>query len=174
MKHGGVILDFCAISSGSNYITAVNNPDQVNAYNYSQQVLISSPGEVRYQKHPPEFERALLIDDGREKILHISGTASIIGQETVGKTDIRKQTIVTIGNIRKVSDMERISGLISKPFTGSAVFILFRVYIKNQGDFSIVRRIMNENFPGVPVLFIEADICRDNLLMEIEAEATLA
>jgi hypothetical protein len=173
-KHGGVILDFCAISSGSVKITAVENPDQVNAYDYSQQILNGFAGQGMHQKHPPQFERALLIDHGSEKILHISGTASIIGQETAGIKDIRRQTLVTIGNIRKVSDRERLSGLTSKPLSGYPVFSLFRVYIKNQEDFPVVRRILNENFQGVPVLFVEADICRDNLLMEIEAEAVLS
>jgi hypothetical protein len=40
-------------------------------------------------------------------------------------------------------------------------------------DLKVVRQICNEHFPGIPALFIEADICRDDLLMEIEAEVEL-
>ncbi len=60
-------------------------------------------------KHAPQFERALLIANRKEAVLHISGTASIIGQETVGKDDIEKQTIVTINNMGLLSDAGRIN-----------------------------------------------------------------
>jgi hypothetical protein len=49
-------------------------------------------------------------------------------------------------------------------------FILLRVYVKNQDDFIKVKAICRERFPDVPSVFIESDICRDNLLVEIEAE----
>jgi hypothetical protein len=49
-------------------------------------------------------------------------------------------------------------------------FILLRVYVNNQDDFTKVRTICKEHFPEVPAVFIESDMCRDNLLVEIEAE----
>lgn len=169
MKHGGVILDFCALeASVPSKIMAIDNPNQVNAYNYGQQVLVGKNKESAGVKHAPQFERALLIADERDIVLHISGTASIVGQETMGKGDVAEQTIVTIENIRKLA-----SAAGAGQFMLRNKFTLFRVYIKRKADFDIVRKICNDHFPGVPSVLIEADICRDDLLMEIEAEAEL-
>lgn len=172
MKHGGVILDFCAVQSGKSLqIKPVDNPNQVNAYNYGQQVLVGKKKEDDPVKHAPQFERALLMADRNEVVLHISGTASIIGQKTMGKGDIAEQTIVTLENIKKITDTERLNQLIPGAFPYHGRYLLFRVYIRRQEDFGIVRKICSEHFPSLPATYIEADICRDDLLMEIEAEA---
>ncbi|MGA1976379.1 MAG: hypothetical protein ABSG89_00840 [Bacteroidales bacterium] len=174
MRHGGVILDFCAIRSDKSIrIMAVDNPNQVNAYNYGQQVLIGLNKKADSVKHAPQFERALLIADNREAILHISGTASIIGQETMGKGDVGKQTRVTLENIKKLTDIQRLCQMVSADQQYFEEYSLFRVYIKKQEDFGLVRDICHEHFPEVPAVFIEADICRDDLLMEIEGESEL-
>ena len=174
MKHGGVILDFCAVElNDSLKIRAVENPDQVNAYNYGQQVLMGMIDKNKSTKHAPQFERALLVANNHDAYLHISGTASIIGQETIGKNDIGKQTIVTLENIKKLTETDRIRNLVSGPVISHEKYSLFRIYIKNQNDFNLVRQIFNEQFPGVPAIYIEADICRDDLLIEIEAEVEL-
>jgi enamine deaminase RidA (YjgF/YER057c/UK114 family) len=174
MKHGGVILDFCAVElSESLKIRAVENPNQINAYNYGQQVLMGLKDKDKATKHAPQFERALLVANNHDAYLHISGTASIIGQETIGKNDIGKQTIVTIENVKKLTETERINKLISGPVISGEKYSLFRIYIKKQSDFRIVHQIFNEQFPGIPAIYVEADICRDDLLMEIEAEVEL-
>jgi enamine deaminase RidA (YjgF/YER057c/UK114 family) len=172
MMHGGVILDFCALRpSDGTAILPVENPNQLNAYNYGQQVLRGeSPGGL-IPKHPPQFERALFISNRSEARLHISGTASIIGQETAGRGDIEKQTMVTIENMTLLSDPERLKSVNPLIHQAKSRFSLLRVYIRNKEDFDIVRKICSERFPGVPSLFVNADICRDDLLMEVEAEA---
>jgi hypothetical protein len=174
MKHGGVILDFCAVESGGSLkIRPVENPNQVNAYDYGQQVLKGATDKGKPTKHAPQFERALLIANEHNAALHISGTASIIGQETIGKEDVGRQTVVTIENIWKITDNVRLSRLISGSVSYKGKFSLLRVYIRRKDDFDVVRSICNEHFPGIPAIYIEADICRDDLLMEIEAEADL-
>ena len=171
MKHGGVILDFCSLKSeGIVKTIPVNNPDQVNAYEYDQQVLKGIEGTGKMMKHPPQFERALLLTSVNSSILYISGTASILGQETIGHNDIKAQTIVTLKNINKLTDKERISQITGYGKLSSFDYISLRVYVKNQKDFPVVRSICKEYFPTVPTSFIEADICRDDLLVEIEAE----
>ena len=102
--------------------------------------------------------------------LFISGTASIIGQDTIGIDDIEEQTIVTLDNINKLTDSGRISHLSGEAGSDAGNPILIRVYIKNQEDFTKVKAICEKRYPGVPSVYIEADICRDNLLVEIEAE----
>jgi enamine deaminase RidA (YjgF/YER057c/UK114 family) len=175
MMHGGVILDFCALMpSDETTIFPVENPHQLNAYNYGQQVLKGASPDGQILRHPPQFERALLISNRSEAILHISGTASIIGQETVGTGDIEKQSLVTIGNMNLLSDAERLQKLNARIHPAESRYSLIRVYIRNREDFNIVRLICDERFPGVPALFVNADICRDDLLMEVEAEADVS
>jgi len=174
MMHGGVILDFCALKQGqSTTIKAVENPHQLNAYDYSQQVLKGDTSEGNRPKHAPQFERALLITNRKEAVLHISGTASIIGQETVGKDDIEKQTNVTINNMDSLSDTGRIKQMIPSSALSHCRYSLLRVYVKRDVDFKRVRDICLKHYSGVPAVFIRADICRDDLLMEVEAEAGL-
>jgi len=174
MKYGGVFLDFCALKADETVkLRAVNNPSQVNAYEYGQQVLKGLTAGVTAIKHPPQFERGLLMINKTSSTLFVSGTASIIGQETIGKGDVNEQTIVTIENIRKVADRDRIRQLTGIEDIGPGKFSFLRVYIKKQEDFRSVKSICNEHFPGSPVIFIEADICRDDLLTEIEAEVSI-
>lgn len=174
MKHGGVFLDFCALKADETIkLKAVNNPGQVNAYDYGQQVLKGMANSTSALKHPPQFERGLLLANRTSNSLFVSGTASIIGQETIGKGDVEEQALVTIENIRNVADLKRIRHLTGKDDIGPGKFSLLRVYIKKQEDFKTVKNICNDHFPGSPVIFIEADICRDDLLTEIEAEVSI-
>jgi enamine deaminase RidA (YjgF/YER057c/UK114 family) len=174
MGLGGVILDFCAVEAGESVrIKPVSNPNQVNAYEYGQKVLKGMQDQGKKVKHPPQFERALMISNSRFSTLYVSGTASIIGQQTIGKNDVEKQTLVTIENIRKLADAERLSQITGNPEQPSEKYILLRVYIKRREDFSLVKEICASHFPDVPAVYIEADICRDDLLTEIEAELLL-
>jgi len=171
MKFGGVVLDFCAVKALANLkIIAVDNPDQIRPYDYSQQVLKGKPLCSKGINQPPQFERALFLTENMGSTLFISGTASIIGQDTIGIDDIEEQTIVTLDNISKLTDSVRISHLSGKPGSNAGSPILLRVYIKNQDDITKVKAICEQRYPGVPSVYIEADICRDNLLVEIEAE----
>jgi hypothetical protein len=163
MKYGGVVLDFYAIKAGIPLkILAVENPDQINPYKYGQEVL--------HGHQPPQFERAVLLTDSSESTLYISGTASIIGQDTIGIDDVGKQTEVTIDNIIKLTESGRLTEISGNNHSNSVTPVLIRVYIKYQADFSKVKSICNSRFQGIPAIYIEADVCRDNLLVEIEAE----
>jgi len=171
MKLGGVTIDFCAVMTNEKVmVKPIENPNQINAYEYGQQVLKGGSGKGKSVKHPPKFERALFLKENFKSTLLISGTASIIGQDTIGIDDVEKQTRITIENINKLTEQRRNGQNIVNTDTEWGKYILLRVYIKNQSDFSIVKMICAEQFPLVPAIFIESDICRDNLLVEIETE----
>jgi enamine deaminase RidA (YjgF/YER057c/UK114 family) len=171
MKLGGVNIDFCAVKSDEAIIIKpITNPNQVNAYEYDQNVLKGMPCEGMSVKHPPQFERALLLTRKVNSTLFISGTASILGQDTIGIEDVEKQTIVTIDNINNLTDQKRIGRIVSDTDQDWGKYILIRVYVKSQEDFSKVQSICAVKFPEVQMTLIESDICRDNLLVEIEAE----
>ena len=171
MKLGGVLIDFCAVmTNGEILVKPIDNPAQVNAYEYGQQVLKGGTEKGKSVKHPPQFERALLLSGKRNSTLFISGTASIVGQETIGVDNVEEQTLVTIENISKLTDQHRLSFLTGNPDRIEESLILLRVYVRYQKDFEKVKRICQEKFQEAPSVFIESDICRDNLLVEIEAE----
>lgn len=171
MKLGGVLIDFCAVITNDTIeVKPIENPNQINAYEYSHQVLKGISGDGRSVLHPPQFERALLLRNKIQSTLFISGTASIIGQDTIGIDDVEKQTIVTIENINKLTDQKIIGQFSANSDADWGNFIFLRVYVKNQEDFSKVKMLCAEQFPEIPAIFIESDICRENLLVEIEAE----
>ena len=47
----------------------------------------------------------------------------------------------------------------------------FRAYVKNYKDIEIVKKLCKEAFPNTDGIYVVADICRDELLTEIEGYA---
>jgi hypothetical protein len=168
MNRGGVILEFVAVKSNEAKTIAVDNPDQIAAHDYSKKVLV---GDECQLKTTPKFERARYLESFGKKLIFISGTASILGEKTVGIGDAAKQTEVTIDNIRRLYSediLEKLSEekLVSK--YGHA-----RVYVRNRKDFAAIKKTFKAELANLPVVYIIADICRDDLLVEIEGKVIL-
>lgn len=144
----------------------VENPRQVSAYRYPS----------TYGPSAPTFSRAALAELGDGQVaLFISGTASIVGHETVHVGDVQAQTRETLRNLTAVIDTAH--------GQGSARFALADlhgvVYIRHVADAPVVRQLLaeavGEEAPLVrDAVFLEADICRQDLLVEIEAHAVSA
>jgi hypothetical protein len=170
MKHGKVMIDFCAVSGSETVQTiSVSNPRQINPYSYDQKVLIGTP--EKDQKQPPLFERAKLLIFSNAWHLFVSGTASIIGQETSGIGNLEEQTFVTNENISQLVSKENLS--VHYPeiiYDNPLLFSRIRVYVKNSCDIPIVKSICSEIYGKTPSTYLQADICRTNLLVEIEAD----
>jgi enamine deaminase RidA (YjgF/YER057c/UK114 family) len=159
MDCGPVSIDFFALQPHDSIrLVGLNNPNQSDAYHYGQQVLVGSPLQENEGKKAPLFERAKYIGSNHEALVFISGTASIIGEETVGSDDVAKQTVVTIENISALT---------------SEKGAYFRVYVKHPEDIPTVRKICEERYEDTAILYVKADVCRDNLLIEIEGEAEI-
>ncbi len=167
VKIPGVTIDFFAVKPfvGSVTTAPVNNRKQQNAYVYGQEVLVGSAPMKTAAKQPPQFERARLLEMPGNSTLFLSGTASIIGQETVGIGDVEEQTRVTIGNLEEIT--RSAEGTLNMD---ALRYTLLRVYVKKEEDFPVVQQICKEYFPDVSIAFVQADVCRDNLLVEIEGE----
>lgn len=167
MNRGGVIIEFIALDSKNTVSIPIENPNQIAAHNYSKQVLI---GDEITCKTTPKFERARYFELLGRKAVFISGTASIVGENTVGINNPAEQTKVTIQNIQQLYSkgaLRNISGML-EPKYGHA-----RVYVKNRKDYKIIRRMFRLYYGDLPVVYILADICREDLLVEIEGEAIL-
>ena len=102
----------------------------------------------------------------------ISGTASIVNSETVHRGDVEKQTEQTVENTEALisSDNFQRHGV---PNAGARLMDLakVRVYIKHREDYDKCRAICERHFGGVPAIYAVADVCRSNLLVEIEGVA---
>jgi len=151
----GSILLYALISEHPG--TQVENPRQVSAFKYPPQ----------YGRSSPSFSRALAVcwPDGRSQ-LYISGTASVVGHAT-RHDSIEAQTREALANLEALLEAGRAQGA---PRAESVAAIdPFKVYIRHSGDYPAVRRILDEKLPGDhPVLYLKADVCREDLLIEIE------
>jgi len=168
MNRGGVIIEFVAVKSSEVITRPVDNPEQISAHSYSDKVLV---GDECVLKTTPKFERARYFQLKDKKLIFISGTASITGEKTVGIGDPVKQTEVTIHNIERLYTNEVLRNLSKEklqPKYGHA-----RVYVKNRKDFAAIKRTFKTHFGNLPVVYIIADICRENLLVEIEGKVIL-
>lgn len=135
---------------------AIENPRQVNAYSYPAQ----------YGPRGPTFARALFTswDDLRQ--LYISGTASIFGHLSQHEGDADAQAVETIVNLRSVMDEARAHRLID---VRRDTELLFKVYLRQPEFRATAQARLREAFgPAPPILFLRADICRRELLLEIE------
>ena len=168
MNQGGVIIEFIAIKSKELITKAIDNPKQISAHSYSKNVLV---GEECVLKTTPKFERARYIELFGKKLIFISGTASIVGEKTVGVGDAVEQTEVTINNIQQLYSsqiLEDLTDTTINPKYGHA-----RIYIKNRKDYSKIRSAFKKHYGNLPVVYIVADICRKDLLVEIEGKVIL-
>lgn len=142
--------------------TPLENPGQTPAFDY---------GEV-YSPQSPKFSRAMALSTEDCCHIFISGTASINDSETQFVGDPAGQTRRTIENILALisgSNLER-HGLAGFS-AGLDSLAVARVYVKRKADYPIIRIICDEAFRGTPVSYTIADVCRDDLLVEIEGIA---
>lgn len=138
---------------------AVENPRQVSAYRY--------PSE--HGPHSPTFSRAVLHPARDPAMLFVSGTASIVGHRTVHAGDVVAQTRETLANLEAVFAE---AGRRSRPGAFSLREASCKVYIRRPADAKAVRDELAAALgDGADVNFLRADICRSDLLVEIEAIA---
>ncbi|MDD5438819.1 MAG: AAA domain-containing protein, partial [Candidatus Omnitrophica bacterium] len=170
--HGGVVCEFFAVKTGrprSEVGTVpMTNPLQIDAHAYSKRSLVGTATST------PKFERAkAFVADGHAQIF-ISGTASIRGEETVGIGDAEEQTRITLENIAALISRENLEyhgiGVDADAVTLKNVSQL-RVYVKYAKDLLSIQKVCQKMCPGIPIQYVIADVCRENLLVEIEGIA---
>lgn len=132
----------------------IENPRQTPAYQYSQFT-------------PPSFARATY--NKKAHTLHISGTASIIGSESVYHDNVERQCLTTLENIEiLISESNLREYNIDGNFTLKDIDCV-KVYIRREADFPIIKDICEKCFSiGASIAYLKADICRPELLVEIE------
>ncbi len=143
-------------------VIPLENPRQISAFDYAPE----------YSPQSPKFSRAMAVEVGTEAMILISGTASITQSETQHTDDARAQTRETLANIEALISEANLSrhGL---PGFGAALhdMAVARVYIKRAEDYATVRAVCASRLGQVPVTYTLADVCRPQLLVEIEGIA---
>jgi enamine deaminase RidA (YjgF/YER057c/UK114 family) len=160
----GIVMSAIAVVSERNDIRAVpvENPRQTAAFDYS----------TDYGPQSPKFSRAMVLSCGTYTTIFISGTASITDSRTRHAGDAVRQTEETLDNIAALIGDENLarSGL---PGLGTSLASLglARVYIKRPEDYPAVRAVCERRLDAVPTIYAIADVCRKDLLVEIEGVA---
>ena len=137
--------------------TCVENPRQVSAYHYPRQ----------YGTHSPVFSRATVLRQRESAALFISGTASIVGHRSLHVGDAAAQTREALANI------EALLGEANRRTPGARFTLealACKVYVRRPQDLPAIRRELDSAVGAARrAVYLQADICRQDLLVEIEA-----
>jgi chorismate lyase/3-hydroxybenzoate synthase len=135
------------------------NPRQLSAYRYPR----------KYGPTSPKFSRGGFVASDRHRLFLISGTAAVVGHESVHPYDTALQTDETLNNLgilcSAVSDLDP---------SGAALTLdekcTLRVYVRDPEDLAVVRGKVTGRFGrGTPsIAFMQGYICRRELMVEID------
>jgi enamine deaminase RidA (YjgF/YER057c/UK114 family) len=144
------------------FLMPLENPQQTPACDY----------QARYSPQSPKFSRAMAVVQGHFVTTLVSGTASIVNSKTCHPGDVVRQTEQTIENIERLIAPANFArhGLNGTGATLADIAKL-RVYVKHPEDYQQCREICERRLPRAPAIYLHADVCRPDLLVEIEAVA---
>ncbi len=148
-----------AFLAGRTPSIALENPRQLSAYRYPAQ----------YGPRSPTFARASLLQRSGAHLLLISGTASIVGHATLHQGDAAAQARESWANVAAV--VEAANHRLQR-----AAFDMahghYRVYVRHAAQLPQIRQALQGVGMPANALYVAADICRADLLIEIEATIT--
>lgn len=163
-------MDFCRRGSpllvyflaGREAPVYLENPRQVSAYRYPRQ----------YGRHSPVFSRATLLRQRGSLTLFISGTASIVGHRSIHVGDTAAQTRETLANIEALLEEANRVERGARFTLGS---LALKAYVRRPDDLPVIQAQLAATLgPSPAVIYLQADICREDLLVEIEATGICA
>jgi chorismate lyase / 3-hydroxybenzoate synthase len=135
----------------------IENPRQTSAYHYPP----------KFGRHSPIFSRACVWGESDRARLFISGTASIVGHETIHCGDVVAQTRETLVNIAAL--LEEANRIVDwRDYLLNDLKL--KVYVRKPSDLPAVETALSELLnPATSIVYLQADVCREDLLVEIEA-----
>lgn len=145
--------------------THIENPEQVSAFYYPP----------KYGPRSPSFARGTLVKQNGKRVGYLSGTASIKNHASVTLRNISEQFHTTFDNMRLV--FERMGFLEGMNYYGSLpdpakYDRTFKVYIRHQEDAEYIQNLFAKSIWASEddnIIYLQADICRPELNIEIEA-----
>lgn len=140
--------------AGSEPGLPLENPQQVSAYRY--------PSD--YGPRSPIFARATLGRGPAAGWLFLSGTSAIRGHRTLHAGDVSRQLGLAIDNVAILLEEAREAG--ARPLADR---MRLRIYLKHAEDLGAAQAIVADRLPEVPPPhYLAAEICRPDLLVELE------
>ena len=135
----------------------IENPRQTSAYHYPP----------KFGRHSPIFSRACVWGESDCGRLFVSGTASIVGHETIHRGDVVAQTRETMVNIAALlEEANRVLGWSDYSLND----LKLKVYVRKPSDLPAIEATLSDLLnPAAPIVYLQADVCREDLLVEIEA-----
>lgn len=138
------VYALCATQPGS----ALENPRQVSAWRYPRE----------YGPTPPSFARAMKLPNGG---LAISGTAAVVGHASHHDRDLRAQVAETVINLHALLEAAAL------PDFGATSPL--KIYLRHASDAQAAQTALARHLDAsVPHLILHGDICRRELLVEID------
>ena len=164
--------------------TPVENPRQISSYRYSR----------KYGPLPPCFARATRIDSpattGDDALLLVGGTASVRGEDSITEaggaagTDLQQQLRETFLNLASLirsaaegtpaprADSTAVDDLETGLLLGR--YRHLRTYVRKGADLRFVAEQIETRFVNLEnAEYVHADLCRPELLVEIEGVASV-
>ncbi len=138
----------------------VENPRQLNAWHYPRQ----------YGPQSPLFSRGTIMHLDQSRQFLISGTASVVGHETHhdNALDQINESVTNVNSL--LGEAQRILGG-HRPCLGDSGIL--RAYIRKREDYGDVRRALGSTIPSdMPRVYLRGDICRSDLLTEVDGIVT--
>lgn len=152
-RNGSPILQICWLASRTPGVP-LENPRQLSAYHYPRQ----------YGPASPSFSRAMLVSP---RLLMISGTASIVGHASRHDGSLESQIDETLANLESV--LTRATVVQPAIPTRFGERTLLKVYLRDRSSAARAEAQLVGRLPhGVRYMILEADICRSELLVEID------
>ncbi len=142
----------------------IENPRQISAYQYPREYGLSSPS----------FSRAVVVDSASGHRILMSGTASIVGHQSMHLDDPMQQTTETLRNLDELIRQARVETQ-SLATPGRALTDgYWRIYVRRPEQVEEIERVLREYLvDDSSLIFLRGDICRRELLLEIEAAGVL-
>jgi hypothetical protein len=136
----------------------LENPEQIPAYRYP----------LEHGPRPPSFSRATVVPRPGRTLAFISGTAAIKGHQSVAPGDLYAQLDCTLDNLRLIS---LAAGFDENLGANRKLARHFKVYLRHAPDLPAAQSRLGRTLlkPDDHVIYLQADICRAELTVEIEA-----
>jgi len=165
MCGSGITMSATAIDTDRKdvFILPLENPQQTPVYEY----------EAVYSPKSPKFVRAMAEAIGDYVVIWISGTASIVNSKTLHTGNPGKQADQTLTNIELLLSQKNLARH-GAPGAGATLRDLakLRVYVKRPQDYAIIRKVCEKRCgKDIPIIYVVADVCRSDLLVEMEGLA---
>jgi chorismate lyase/3-hydroxybenzoate synthase len=134
--------------------------------------MLDNPRQLTPRAYPPEhgpepprFSRAALWTGARGKLLLISGTSSVVGHRSrhIGKLDAQLAEIRR--NLDALLEVANEAAATDSQFGAGTVL---RAYARSEQHLAYIEQWLHDSFPGAQYAVLQGEICRRELLVEIE------